>query len=103
MTDIATDTQQTPLGGVYKTPTESVCVAVAKDVPLQALTAQINAVHDDTCHADQSAFAHARRAGELLVEAKVDPPHPSAVQTLTGAGGRRGVGVDDSVRQVGVV
>ena len=51
------------------------------DTPL-SLAAQINAAHDDACRAAQSAVAHARRAGQLLIEAKAGLAHGSWLSWL---------------------
>ena len=46
------------------------------DTPL-SLAVQINNAHGDACRAAQTAIAHARRAGQLLIEAKAELEHGS--------------------------
>jgi len=43
--------------------------------PLDVLAEQINREHQAVCDAVSSSFAHAVRAGELLLEAKANVPH----------------------------
>ena len=81
MTDIATDTRLTRLGGVYKTPTESVSVTTAT-TPLQSLAAQINDAHDEALASVRTALGHACRAGDLLIEAKRQLGHGAWIPWL---------------------
>ena len=53
-----------------------------EDAPLLVLAAQITNAHEDACRAAQSAIAHARRAGNLLIEAKAGLEHGSWLSWL---------------------
>ena len=59
------------------TTTREQALVTSEDGPLQRLAVQINTAHDDACRAAQSAIAHARRAGDLLIEAKAGLEHGS--------------------------
>ena len=64
------------------TTTGEQALAATKDTPLPALATQINDAHEHACRAAQSAIAHARRAGDLLIEAKAEVEHGSWLSWL---------------------
>ena len=57
-------------------------LVTGEDASLQSLAAQINDAHGNACRAAQSAITHARRAGELLIEAKAGLEHGSWLSWL---------------------
>ena len=64
------------------TTTAEQTLVTSEAAPLPVLAAQINAAHDDACRAAQSAISHARRAGDLLIEAKAGLEHGSWLSWL---------------------